>query len=309
MAKKIVIKTNPKSIYQIIFLVLVVLVAGYFSISFFIADALTAATPNPTDDSPNFVASNVSNITFPAADGIKLHGWFYQNTNANANKRIIIQVVGIGQNRSNDGYYGLFISHDLYEHGYSILLYDPRESGNPPTRNDLGQTRGNDVLGAVQFAKEKGYAPQNIGIIADSLGTVAILMVVDKLNDIGPIVIDSGIARMQPEAKLLMSREHGVPSFFFPGTFLMARIFYHLDLTNINPIDHVKKVPNRVFLFLIGTNDTIVQVKDSTELQQAANPASKLIKFQGASHIETYRSNPTLYLQSVYTFFKQQFPH
>lgn len=288
-------------------ILLFIIILGYFGISFYIADTLTAPTPSPNDDSPTFVAPHVTDVSFPAADGILLHGWLFQNTTPNANKRIIIHVPGFSQNRADDDYYMLFIAHNLYKHGYSILLFDPRETGTPATRDDFGQTRGNDVLGAVKFTQQQGYTPGHIGIIADSLGAVATLMVVEKLQNIGPIVIDSGIARMKPEAELRLNKDYNIPPFLFPGIFLMANVFYHIDVKTINPVDHVKKVPNRVFLFLVGTGDTYVPPENSKELLKAANPVSKLVTFPGAMHVNTYRSNPTLYLKSIYTFFNQQF--
>ena len=309
MAKKIVKNHKSSLLVKIFLLIVALLFIGYFGVSLYIANDLTKSTPNPTDDSPTFVASHVTNSTFLATDGIILHGWYFKNTQSNANNRIIIFVSGIGQNKANDDYYALFIAHNLYQDGYSILLYDPREIEPQVTRNDFGQTRGNDVLGAVQFTKQEGYAPKNIGIIADSLGTAAVLMVVEKLNTVGPIVIDSGIARMQPVAEHLMASEHGIPSFLYPGILFLTKIIYHVDIANINPVDHVKNVPNRAFLFLVGTNDNVVPVENSTELLKAANPASKLVVFPGAMHVNTYRSNPTLYLNSVNAFFNQQFPN
>ncbi len=309
MAKKITETHKSNRVIKIFLLIIAILFIGYFGVSLYIANNLIKSAPNPSDDSPTFVAPQVANVTFLATDGINLHGWFFQNTRPNTNNRIIIFVSGIGQNKADSDYYALFIAHNLYQEGYSILLYDPREIEPQVLINDLGQTRGNDVLGAVQFAEQKGYEPKNIGIIADSLGTAAVLMVVEKLNTVGPIVIDSGIARMQPVVEHLMASEHGIPSFLYPGVLFLGKVIYHIDIGNINPVNHVKKVPNRAFLFLIGTNDNVVPIENSTELLKAANPASKLVTFSGATHVNTYRSNPTLYLNSVNTFFNQQFPN
>ena len=307
MAKQIA-KTHTKGfIIKLFIFIVIILCIGYFGFSFYVADTLTKPTLNPNDDSPSFVAPDVATVTFSATDGIPLPGWLYQNTLPNANKRIIIMVSGNGQNRANDDYYALFITHTLYQEGYSVLMYDPREIGTHETRDDFGQTRGNDVLGAVRFVEQKGYAPKNIGIIADSLGTAAVLMVVEKLNGIGPIVIDSGIARMQQVVEHLLQTDHGVPPFFYPGIFYLAKTIYHIDINSINPVDHVKMVPNRAFLFLVGTNDKVVPIENSKELLQAADSASKLVIFPGAMHVHTYRSNPTLYLKSLNSFFNQQF--
>lgn len=301
---------NSKKRYRLLLFLGVFLFIGivsYFGASFYIANKLTTHSPNPTDDSPTFVAPNVAEVTFPATDGIILHGWLFQNIRSNNNKRLIIHAAGFGQNQADDDYYALFIAHDLYQQGYSILLYNPRENGTPATRDDFGQTRGNDVLGAVHFVEQNGYAPGHIGIIADSLGAVATLMVVDKLNAIGPIVIDSGISRMQPLLELRMNKDKGIPPFLFPGIFLVTKAIYQIDVKNINPVDHVALVPNRTFLFLVGAKDNYIPTENSETLFKAANPASKIVVFSSAGHVHTYRSDPMQYLTEIYTFFNQQF--
>lgn len=174
-------------------------------------------------------------------------------------------------------------------------------------RQDFGQKRGNDVLGAVRFAQDNGFEMKNIGIIADSLGTVATLTVIEKLHEIGPIVIDSGIARMKPLLELRMREDHNIPQFLFPGIFFMVNTLYHIDAENINPIENVARVPNRQFLFLVGAKDDYIPVSNTEELYKAANPKSTLVVFSKAKHAHTYRSDPALYLQTIYKFFDQQF--
>jgi fermentation-respiration switch protein FrsA (DUF1100 family) len=300
-------KKSKTKLMIIIAIILVVLMVGYSGISFYIANILTSSKPNLTDNSSTFVGPDAKESTFQTVDGVTLHGWLYKNETSNANKRIIIEVAGFTQNRANDDYYGLFIAHDLYQHGYSILLFDPRESEKSSTRIDFGQNRGNDVLAAVQFAKKNGFDSHDIGIIADSLGSVATLMVIEKLQDIGPVVIDSGIARMQPLLELRLNKDYHIPSLLYPGIFFIAKTVYHQDIGAINPIDHVALVPDRQFLFLVGAKDNYVPPQNSTELLKAANPQSKLVAFPLAGHAHTYRSDPNLYLKIVYKFFDQQF--
>lgn len=300
-------KTIRKNRYIFLLIIVLLIIAAYFGIAYYIANTLTASKPNPTDDSPTFVAPHVTEVSFPTADGVVLHGWLFKNNQLNNNNRIIIHVAGFNQNRSDNDYYTLFIARDLYQRGYSVLLYDPRESGTPAMRQDFGQARGNDVLGAVQLAKENGFAHQNIGIIADSLGTVATVTVVEKLHDIGPIVIDSGIAKMKPLMELRMSEDHNIPTFLFPGIFFMVKNFYNIDAENINPIENIARVPDRTFLFLVGAKDDYIPIVNTEELFKAANPKSTLVVFPKAKHAHTYRSDPSLYLQTIYTFFDQQF--
>ncbi len=301
------INKKPGKLPFILSIVIVVFLLGYFGISFFIADTLTTSTLNPTDTASTFVEPDGTDVTFLATDGVKLQGWFFKNTTTHANNRVIIDVAGFGQNRTDDNYYGFVLAKQLYSEGYSILLYDPRDSGANPMKRDFGQNRGNDVLGAVQFLESNGFAPKSIGIIASSLGAVETMMVVEKLNDVGPIVIDSGIARMEPLLELRMAKDYHIPSLFYPGIIFMVKTFYHQDLANLNPVDHVKNVPNRIFLFLVGAKDDYVPPSNSEELLLAANHNSKLIAFPNAGHAHTYRSNPDLYMEIVSDFLDQHF--
>lgn len=58
----------------ILMILLILLPAVYFGISYYIANTLTTSKPNPATDSPTFVASDVTDATFSTPDGIQLHG-------------------------------------------------------------------------------------------------------------------------------------------------------------------------------------------------------------------------------------------
>ena len=112
---------------------------------------------------------------------------------------------------------------------------------------------------------------------------------------------------MKPLLELRMGKDDNIPTFLYPGIFLMAKVFYHQDMQTINPAEHVSRVPNRTFLFLVGAKDNYVPTRNSEELLKDANPQSKLVISSLAGHAHTYRSDPTLYMKTIVSFFDQQF--
>ncbi len=288
---------------RIVFIVLLLL-AAYFGFAFYAAYKLNLPTPTKIDASPNFVSQNYDNIDFNAVDGIKLKGWFFKSDSDKA----IILVAGLAQNRINNDYYSIWLAHDLISQGYSVLMYDTRGQGeSQQTRLSFGNgTDGNDILGAVAYLNSIGFASGNIGIIGDSAGAITILMIADKLNDIGALVIDSAATRFKPVVSNTLTKEENVPKIFHPAIFYFDKIFFNLDIDQINPIDKIILVPNRKFLFLHAEKDEGIPLQNSQELLSNANKDSKLVVFPNAGHVATYKSNPTLYRKEVFNFLERE---
>lgn len=283
-------------------LIIVLLIIFYLGFSYYAANLLTASGKPRVDTSPILVSPNYENISFNAADGLQLKGWIFKN---NPNK-LIIMVSGHGDTRVNSDYYGFLIAKELLTKGYSVLLYDSRGEGESPGRITFGYKEGNDIIGAVNFAKERGFG--EIGIIGDSLGAISTLMVVDKLTDVKTIILDSPAAVMAPVIASELWREKSVPYFFDPGIFFFAKTFFGANINTVRPIDKIKLVPNRKFLFLHAQGDYGIPLQNSQQLLAAANPESKLVIFPAGIHIETYKMNPDLYRSEVFGWLEREMP-
>jgi len=105
-------------------------------------------------------------VTFPAADGVRLSGWYVPGTNGAA----IVLVHGGGGDREGT------IRHArlLASAGYGVLLYDARGRGESGGHeNAFGWQWDRDVRGAVDFLEGAGV--RHIGLLGLSTGAEAVV--------------------------------------------------------------------------------------------------------------------------------------
>ncbi len=271
----------------------------YFGFSFYVASVMTSPLSLRIDTSATVIAEKFENIDFRSSDGIDLKGWFFPGTS----NKVVIMVTGLIANRVNTEYLGPMIARELIAKGYSVITYDTRAHGlSGGKRVGFGSVEGNDIVGAVSFAETRGFKPKDIGIIADSTGSISTLMVIDKLKAVGATVLDSPAAAFAPIISNRLWQEKGVPTFFDPAIFFFDKFVFGVDINSIRPIDKIGLDPNRKFLFLHGALDQTIPIANSQQLLAATNKNSKLVIFNNGSHIETYKSDPALYRSEVYSF-------
>ena len=303
MAK--IIKTGLSST-KFLFLslgVLIILILIYFGISFYVATRLVAPYPKKITTSPTLISSNYENVTMQGFENIRLRGWLFH---APSDKLVII-IHGITQNRVNNDYYSILIAKELVVKGYNVLLYDSRAHGESEgSQITYGLKENQDILNVVTFAETKGFTPHHIGIIADSLGALSLLLASDHLQDVGALVVDSPPTHLVPVINHVIQVENNIPALFNPGIYFLMQTIYHVDVATINPIAHIKNIPNRKFLFLHAELDQTIPFSQSQELLQNSNPESKLILFPQGSHVETYKSDPERYRDNVFSFLAQE---
>ena len=285
-----------------LFTVAIILIIAYFGISYYIASKITEKSSPNIDVSADFIAPNSEDVSFKTQDNLLLKGWLFEPKR----QKVIIFVSGILDNRTNAGYYGIILSRELLEKGYSVLLYDTRARGESQG-NIRGKNEQLDVIAAVDFLKQKGFSAKNIGIISFSSGAASTLMAIDKINDIGPVIVDSAPAVFKTVIDNVLINEQHIPQFLMPGVYFMTKQVFGVDISSMRPIDYLSKVPSRTFLFLHCVNDTSVPPENSKELLSKSNPKSKLVLFPMGGHIETYKKNPDLYRKEVFGFLEEQF--
>lgn len=281
--------------------VLAIIICGFYvGYSVYAANRLTQAIPSRIDTSPKFVSNDFEDVTFRSQDGVELSGWFFKAKG----ERAVIFVSGLTQNRVNNGYFTLFIAHDLYEKGYSVLLYDSRGEGqSQKVRLGFGGPRdGSDVVGSVRFLEKRGFDPKKIGIIGDSVGAITLVENAQRLSGVGALVVDSPAARFAPVVANILVHDYHISKIFDPGIFFFAKNLFGVDIEAVNPIDEIQKVPERKFLILHGANDNVIPAEDGKQLIKRAGQGSKLVIFENAFHVETYKSDPDLYRKEVFGF-------
>lgn len=140
-------------------------------------------------------------IAFPAADGVRLSGWFIPSPVDSVRQgAALILVHGWGWNRlgetATDALANLTaasqvdllrLAYSLHKDGFGLLLYDGRnhgESGSQPPMT-FGEAEAQDVLGAVTYLQGRSdVAANRLGAIGFSVGANAVLYALPQTDQI-----------------------------------------------------------------------------------------------------------------------------
>ncbi len=125
------------------------------------------------------------NITLTTADGLKLQGWYIPAQNRAA----VIALHGYGGNRLG----ALGYAEMLAKHGYGVLLYDQRASGE--SEGDVlswGWRDVGDVAAAIDFLKTRSDVdPKRLGVVGCSTGAEIALGAGAQFDDLKAVVADA----------------------------------------------------------------------------------------------------------------------
>ena len=282
-----------KKVWLAIFLVGLLAFLVYVLLSVGDAFRYTANTNTPVAaNTPAAAGLAYEDVTFPTAttDGVNLRGWWIPNP---ASSRVIIFTHGRGGDRNS--YAALF--KPLWEAGFNILTYDMRGHGQSDSAFcSWGIKEQWDLVGAVNFAKTKGFKPGAIGVIGWSVGAATSLMATRSDPDIGAVVSDSAYANSGP----LLAR-----NFLYPGLVTALRLVRGIDLNQIDPVQAITQLGSRHALLIHGAADKLVGVYNVYKLQQAGRiSVSDTWVVPNTDHTEAYHTQPEEYLRRVTEFFK-----
>jgi dienelactone hydrolase len=128
-------------------------------------------------------------VTFRASDGLALVGWYRPSHNGAA----IVVVSSAGGDRLGS------VEHAqlLAKHGYGVLLYDARGSGESQgSPNGYGWGRDKDVAGALTFLMtQPDVDPKRIGGLGLSRGADVLIEVAASDSRLRAVVADGATAR------------------------------------------------------------------------------------------------------------------
>jgi uncharacterized protein len=134
------------------------------------------------------------NVSFTAADGVRLAGWYVPSRNRAA----ILLVHGGGGSRAG----AVQHARMLARRGYGVLLYDARGRGESDGRPDaIGWTWQSDVAGALRWLDQRpDVDPEKVGGLGLSTGAEALLQAAAQRHDLHAVVADGAEARNLTEA-------------------------------------------------------------------------------------------------------------
>ncbi len=123
-------------------------------------------------------------VRFTASDGVELEGWYRPSRNGAS----LLMLSGGGGNRRS----ALRHAEMLTRHGYGVLVYDPRGSGNSEgTINSYGWGWEKDAAAALDFLAARD---DRVGVLGLSTGADIAIDIAARRDDVQAVVADGAAA-------------------------------------------------------------------------------------------------------------------
>ncbi len=310
--------------------VLVVLATFYLVISYVIYDKLSRITPGggenagntpaafkmtykewPSFDETPYFMPEFESVRFASRQApLTLAGWYIPG---DAGAPVVILTHGVDGCKCDPNV--LTVGGMLHRNGFNVLLYDMREHGESDIedgRSAIGNEEYQDVLGAWDWLiAEKHYAPDQIGVFGESLGAGTTLMAFGQEPRVAAAFVDSPYADLTEIIAEELARNH-YPTFFAPGSILVARVVAGDDLLAHSPQDAIRNDAGRPIYIVHGTGDQRINVHHTRQLVELAEPSGANVTTwmpEGVGHVGTEFDLPAEYEQRLVGFFRDALRH
>lgn len=257
------------------------------------------------DVSPYFMAE-YEVVRFPSRqEGISIAGWWIDN---DPDAPAVILVDGLGGCKNSIAV--LVPAGMLWHNGFNVLMIDLRDTGDSDYedgRSAIGNEEYQDVLGAWDWLVEvKGFAPERVGLFANSLGGATALYAFSEEPRVAAIFLQSTFGNLQQIIAEEL-RRNGYPAFLAPGAIVMGRVISGDNLVAHNPISAIKKAGTRPVYVVHSRADTRIAVEQSEQLVAAAREAGVNVTTwfpEQSEHVQTPAVYPQEFEQRMTDFFQ-----
>jgi len=229
---------------------------------------------------PEDIGIPFEDVHFSSQDGTMLHGWHIPSSR---NLPLILYFHG---NAANITFRVENIAY-FHELGFPIFIFDYRGFGASEGRALYEEDLQDDAKGAINWLKEKGWAPEQMIFYGRSLGAAVAIKLALELPPLG-IVLEAPFTSLHAIAPLV-----DPASYYLFGFWSIGRSFDNLD--------KISKLPSPLLIFH-GDQDTIIPPEMSRELFAKAPQPKKLVEIQGANHSNSFSAGGEVYRQAWLDF-------
>jgi len=230
------------------------------------------------EEPPDGLAEEVS---FPSAsDALRISGWFFAAGTSTQKAPAIVLCHGIWTGRREC----LPLALRFRAAGYNVLTFDFRAHGLSDGRfTSVGHHETNDVLGAVEFVKQRPEVDvSRIGVVGFSMGAAASIQAAARSGDISALVADSAYATFLDAAKYSFRLVTRFPQFpIAPIAMRWAKWMVNVDASQLRPIDVIGQIAPRPVLMVNGTQDMIIPPVLGQALFGALKEPRRVIWYDG----------------------------
>ncbi|ABA89663.1 hydrolase, putative [Syntrophotalea carbinolica DSM 2380] len=222
--------------------------------------------PDPTlHANPNAAGLTFEEVYFPAADGVRLHGWFLPGKTG---RPLLLFAHG---NAGNISHRIDNLAH-FHRLGLSVFIFDYRGYGQSEGQiSEVGSYE--DIRGALAWLKSKGWTPKQMLYFGRSLGAAVALQLALEEPPAG-LVLESAFTSVPR-----MGWHHQPITYALLGWWALSSRY-----------DNLAKIGQLQcpLLMFQGTRDTIVPPKMAQQLFDRAPEPKTLYLIPDAGHNNTY---------------------
>ena len=247
--------------------------------------------------SPEAVGLSVSEVEFNSPDGVELRAWWDPGERA---QPAIVFVHGLNRSRQEL----MERAGEARQRGYGALLLEYRnhgESGDAYTT--LGIDESQDVCAAVGFIDRVSPGREKIfwGV---SLGGSTAVLGAERCPGVGAVIADSAFLSFEETVSHHVGLIFHLPAFPVATLLIfLTRMRMGFELEDGNVERAVGSLPDVPMLFIAGEDDRRMPPDRAERLYRAsANPLSDLLVVEGAGHGRAFSQDPTLYLDTAFSF-------
>jgi fermentation-respiration switch protein FrsA (DUF1100 family) len=245
-------------------------------------------------------------VRFPSRDPrITVAAWFVSAPRG-VDGPAVIAVHGLGECRGRP--FVLLPAGMLYRNGTSVLIIDLRDHGDSTYedgRHAGGTEEYQEVLGAWDWLRSRGFAAERIGLFGESLGAATVLIAAGQEPRVAAVWEDSSYARLDEAIGAELQR-NGYPTFLGFAGVIVARLASGDDLASLSPEDAARTLGKRPVYITHGTADTRLSVAYASELAAAVREGGGSVDpwiVSGVGHVEAVTQRPAEYERRLIEFF------
>jgi uncharacterized protein len=213
----------------------------------------------PDQETAGMPAAPFEDVFFDAVDGTHLHGWWLPRPGAAG---ALILSHGNAGNISHRAVAGDFLREEL---GVNVLMYDyrgyGRSDGSPSEEGTYS-----DIRGAYSHVQSRGFKPESIILMGQSLGT-AVTMDLAADENVGGVILEAPFTSVAGMAR----------RFWWS---LPVRSLLSTKYDSLSKISRVKSP----IVFVHATGDPVVPYALGRELFEAANAPKQFFEVPADLH-------------------------
>ncbi len=280
----------------------VLVIAAHLLAAYALARRMTRIKRVRVSGSPADLYLDHEDLTFPAADGLALRGWYLANPGAHASVVIVHDDVG---NRSDPGIGLLELQRDYVRSGLNVVSFDLRGRGESSgQRNQLGAGEIADVIGAVRYARHRSDVP----VVLHGFGTGATLALsaAASQDGVAAVVADSPWVSMRDRVRV---RYEHVPAHIFALATALAHWRFGAELDAVMPARSMHELEETSVLYVHSENNRETPLEHTLNLAAASlNDADEIWMPYEGTHRGAYRTDPADYMHRCLQFINRAIP-